>query len=300
MALVGFTRTLALEGLKYNILASVLVHSAATSTTEGFAPADKLAAVELDSAVALAAALVHPSNAKETGSIFHTCRGRICKVRRERSEGIQMRPDHSLTPAVIKTNLDTAVDFSRRSQYPTGVSNSIGNLEKGLQLPENPQLEELNFKGKVALVTGAGTGLGRAYAHAFAKAGAQVVVNDVKSSDKAVQEIKSFGGDAVGVELSVEDGAGVVEACLAAYGRLDIIVNNAGILRDKAFINMTDQLWSPVLGVHLNGTYKITKAAWPHFVRQRYGRIVNVTSTTGIYGKFGQTNYATAVGTFAR
>ena len=297
MALVGFTRTLALEGLKYNILTNVLDPSIATSTTGSFAPTDTLAAVELDSIVALAAALVHSSNTNETGSIFQACRGRICKVRRERSEGIQMRPDHSLTPAVIKTNLETAVDFSRRSQYPAGVSNSMGNLEKGLKLPKNPQLEELNFRGKVALVTGAGTGLGRAYAHAFAKAGAKVVVNDVKSSDKVTHEIKNFGGDAVGVDLSVEDGAGVVGACLAAYGHLDIIVNNAGILRDKAFINMTDQLWNPVLGVHLNGTYKITKAAWPHFVQQRYGWVVNITSTTGIYGKFGQTNYATAVST---
>ena len=295
MALVGLTRTLALEGLKYNILANVLVPSISTSMTEIFAPADKQAAMELDSVVAIVAALVHPSNAKETGSIFQSCRGHIYKVRRERSEGIQMRPDHSLTPGVILTNWDTVVDFSRRSQYPAGVSNSMSNLEKGLTLPKNPQTEELNFKGKVALVTGAGAGLGRAYAHAFAKAGAKVIVNDVISSDKVAQEIKNFGGDAVGVDLSVAGGAGVVEACFTAYGRLDIIVNNAGILRDKAFINITDQLWGPVLAVHLNGTYKITKAAWPHFVRQKYGRIVNVTSTTGIYGKFGQANYATAV-----
>lgn len=180
--------------------------------------------------------------------------------------------------------------------HPTGVSNSNRNLEISSALPPNQQGEKLDFSGKVALVTGAGAGLGRAYAHAFAKVGAKVVVNDVKNAQLVAQEITDAGGDAVGVNMSVEDGAGVVDACIKAYGRIDIIINNAGILRDKAFTNMTEQLWESVLSIHLRGTYSVTKAAWPHFVRQRYGRVLNITSTTGIYGKFGQANYSTAVG----
>jgi multifunctional beta-oxidation protein len=90
------------------------------------------------------------------------------------------------------------------------------------------------------------------------------------------------------------DGEAVVKAAIDAYGRIDIIVNNAGILRDKAFTNMDDKLWDSVYDVHLLGTYKVTKAAWPHMLKNKYGRIVNTTSTSGIYGNFGQTNYAAA------
>jgi multifunctional beta-oxidation protein len=115
-----------------------------------------------------------------------------------------------------------------------------------------------------------------------------------------VSEIKDFGGEATAVKLSVEKGDEVVKAVLNTYGRIDIIINNAGILRDKAFANMTDELWFPVINVHLRGIYKITKAAWPHMLKQKYGRIVNITSTSGIYGNFGQSNYAAAVSTHNR
>lgn len=86
-----------------------------------------------------------------------------------------------------------------------------------------------------------------------------------------------------------------MKAAIDAYGRIDIVINNAGILRDKAFTNMDDKLWDQVIAVHLRGTYKVTKAAWPYFLKQKYGRIVNTTSTSGIYGNFGQANYAAAV-----
>ena len=99
----------------------------------------------------------------------------------------------------------------------------------------------------------------------------------------------------MGVKVSAEDGDTVVKAAIDAYGRIDILVNNAGILRDKAFANMDDKMWDQVVTVHLRGTYKTTKAAWPFFLKQRYGRIVNTTSTSGIYGNFGQANYAAAV-----
>ena len=110
-----------------------------------------------------------------------------------------------------------------------------------------------------------------------------------------VNEIKSAGGKAVGNKASAEDGDVVVKSAIDAFGRIDIVINNAGILRDKAFNNMEDQQWDQVMAVHLRGTYKVTKAAWPYLLKQKYGRIVNTTSTSGIYGNFGQANYAAAV-----
>lgn len=137
--------------------------------------------------------------------------------------------------------------------------------------------------------------IGRAYALAFAKLGASVVVNDLVNPDTVVQEIQKLGGKATGNKANVEDGEAVVKSAIDAYGRIDIIVNNAGILRDKAFTNMDDSMWDIIIAVHLRGTYKVTKAAWPYMLKQKYGRIINTTSTSGIYGNFGQANYAAAV-----
>lgn len=138
--------------------------------------------------------------------------------------------------------------------------------------------------------------IGRCYALAFAKLGASVVVNDLVNPDDVVQEIQKLGAKAAGVKASAEDGDAVVKGAIDAFGRIDIVINNAGILRDKAFTNMDDKMWQQVLDVHLRGTYKVTKAAWPYFLKQKYGRVINTTSTSGIYGNFGQSNYAAAVG----
>jgi len=113
--------------------------------------------------------------------------------------------------------------------------------------------------------------------------------------DDVVQEIKKLGGKAAGVKASAEDGDAVVKGAIDAFGRIDIVINNAGILRDKAFTNMDDKMWQQVMDVHLRGTYKVTKAAWPYFLKQKYGRVINTTSTSGVYGNFGQSNYAAAV-----
>ena len=128
----------------------------------------------------------------------------------------------------------------------------------------------------------------------FAKYGAKVVVNDLMDPEGVVREIQNAGGEAVGIKASAEDGDVVVKAAIDAYGRIDIVVNNAGILRDKAFHNMEDETFDKVMNVHLRGTFKTTKAAWPHFMRQKFGRVINTTSTSGIYGNFGQANYAAA------
>lgn len=124
--------------------------------------------------------------------------------------------------------------------------------------------------------------------------GAKVVVNDLMNPDDVVAEIKKMGGEAVPAKFSCEDGDAIIKAAVDAYGTVHVLVNNAGILRDKAFTNMTDDLWHPVMATHARGTYKCTKAAWPYFLKQKYGRILNTTSTSGVYGNFGQANYAAA------
>ena len=170
-------------------------------------------------------------------------------------------------------------------------------MERAKEAPENPQGDhKINYKDQTVLITGAGAGLGRAYALLFGKLGANVVVNDM--SDKAavavVDEIKKAGGKAAPSIGSVEDGEQRVKDAVGAFGGLHVVVNNAGILRDKSFAGASEKDWHLVMNVHLRGTYKVCKAAWPIFSQQKYGRIINTTSAVGIYGNFGQANYSTA------
>jgi len=163
--------------------------------------------------------------------------------------------------------------------------------------------------GKVALVTGAGGGLGRAHAMLLAKEGAAVVVNDLGGSrdgtgaghsmaDSVVDEIKAAGGKAVAHYGSVTekaDALGMVQKAVDTFGKLDILIANAGILRDKSFKNMEDDMWDIVINVHLRGTYLTTKAAFDHMIaRGEGGRIIVTSSTSGLLGNFGQTNYGAA------
>ena len=165
--------------------------------------------------------------------------------------------------------------------------------------------EEMNFDGRVVLITGAGAGLGRSHALAFAGRGAKVVVNDLggnssgAGSDQSVaqnlvDEIKASGGEAVANTDSVEDGGKIIACAMDTYGRIDVLINNAGILRDTTFHKMSDDDWNLVQRVHLGGTYSVTRAAWPHMRDAGYGRVIMTTSAAGIYGNFGQANYASA------
>ena len=290
---VGFTETLAKEGAKYNIIANVIAPIAASRMTETVMPPEMLESLKPDWVVPLVAVLVHESNDSESGSIFELGGGHVAKLRWERAKGALLRADASMTPGAILKRWKEVHDFSE-PEYPSGTNNFMELLEQAQQLPPNDKGEDIRFDGKVAVITGAGAGLGRAYALLFAKLGAAIVVNDLMNPDTVIQEIRALGAKAVGVKASAEDGDAVIKGAIDAFGRVDIVVNNAGILRDKAFGNMEDEQWNQVMNVHLRGTYKVTKAAWPYMLKQKYGRIINTTSTSGIYGNFGQANYAAA------
>src|SRR3990167_7434497 len=150
--------------------------------------------------------------------------------------------------------------------------------------------EAIRFQDQVVIVTGAGGGLGRAHALLFAKHGAKVVVNDLGGSThgeganasaaaKVVEEIRAAGGTAVANHDSVTDGEKIVQHALDSFGRVDMVVNNAGIRRDKTFHKMDDADWDLVYKVHVEGAYKVTRAAWPHMREQNYGRVIFTAST---------------------
>lgn len=169
--------------------------------------------------------------------------------------------------------------------------------------------EKIRFDGRVAIITGAGAGLGRTYALELAKRGAKIVVNDLggardgagsgstSAADKVVDEIKALGGEAVASYDSVstpEGGGNIVKTAIGAFGTVDILINNAGILRDKSFIKMEPESWNAVLDVHLNGAYNVSRPAFTVMKEKGYGRIIMTTSAAGLYGNFGQTNYSSA------
>lgn len=169
-------------------------------------------------------------------------------------------------------------------------------------------MSKIDFTGRVAIVTGAGTGLGRNCAMELAKRGAKVVVNDLggardgtgggsAAADLVVKEIKAAGGEAVPNYDSVAEAVGgenIVKTAIDAFGKVDIVVNNAGILRDKTFLKMEPETWDAVIAVHLRGSYCVTRPAFANMRANGYGRIIMTSSSSGVFGNFGQTNYGAA------
>jgi NAD(P)-dependent dehydrogenase (short-subunit alcohol dehydrogenase family) len=169
-------------------------------------------------------------------------------------------------------------------------------------------MAKLDFTGRVAVITGAGAGLGKCYALELAKRGAKIVINDLGGSkdgvgsndsaaNKVVEEIKALGGEAVPNHDNVATAAGgqnIIKTAIDAFGKVDILINNAGILRDKTFTKMEEENWDSVMNVHLKGAFNVSKHAFENMKNNGFGRIVMTTSGAGLFGNFGQSNYAAA------
>ncbi|MFZ5563415.1 MAG: SDR family NAD(P)-dependent oxidoreductase, partial [Thermodesulfobacteriota bacterium] len=208
----------------------------------------------------------------------------------------------------VKVGLPVRMTFRRRIVDPQRGFSSY--FWKATPVPgATVETDRVDFTGRVAIITGAGGGLGRAYALELAKRGARVVVNDLggardgsgkgstSAADKVVEEIKAAGGQAISNYDNVataEGGENMVKAAVDAFGRVDIVINNAGILRDKSFLKMEPENWEAVLAVHLKGAYNVTRPAFRVMKENGYGRIIMTTSAAGLYGNFGQTNYSSA------
>ena len=210
--------------------------------------------------------------------------------------------------ADCKVGIPVKMVFRRR--FTDDERGFSGYFWKAVPLPgAAAALPEIRFDGRVAVVTGAGAGLGRTYALELAKRGAKVVVNDFggardgagtgssSPADRVVAEIRAAGGEAVANYDNVatpEGGEKIVKTAVEFFGKVDILINNAGILRDKSFLKMDPENWNAVLAVHLNGAYNVTRPAFAVMREKGYGRIVMTTSAAGLYGNFGQTNYSAA------
>lgn len=167
-------------------------------------------------------------------------------------------------------------------------------------------MSELRFDGRVAIVTGAGRGIGKEVALELARRGARVLVNDFgvsldgdtfnkdRLADQVVEEIVQNGGEAFANYDHVANGHAIVHNAIQIWGRVDIVVNNAGFLRDTAFHKMSEKDWDAIHKTHLKGSFMVTRAAWPYMRSQQYGRVINTASVAGIFGNFGQANYSSA------
>jgi len=153
----------------------------------------------------------------------------------------------------------------------------------------------IRFDDQIVLVTGGTRGLGRAFSECLASSGATVVVNSTSDDDGGVlSAIERQGGRAIHIPGLVENANALIEKVVEQCGRLDAIVHNAGFVRDKTLRKMTDEQWDDVMGVHLKAAFQLTRAAWPHFEAAGRGRVVLISSASGLYGNFGQANYAAA------
>ncbi|KAL7424311.1 hypothetical protein Q5752_001901 [Cryptotrichosporon argae] len=295
MGLVGFTKTLAQEGSKYNIKCNVIVPMAATAMTETIMPPEMLAGLKPEFIAPMVGVLTAKNGPDVTGRIFEMGAGFYSEVRWERSKGYVFKADDSFTPSAVAAKWEAVQNFDEPDYPPKEDMAHLVKVQSKLK-PNEQVSPPIHFKGKTVIITGAGAGLGRAYAIMFGKLGANVVVNDVSTdgAGRVVEEVKAAGGKAVPAVCSAEEGDAIVKAALDVFGTVHVLIANAGILRDKAFVNMDEKMWDQVIAVHLRGTYKCVKAVWPVFQKQKYGRIITTTSPNGLYGTVGQANYSTA------
>lgn len=304
LGLVGLAETLAKEGYKYNIRVNSIAPLARSRMTENVLPPHILKQLGPEKIVPLILFLTHETT-QVTNSIFELAAGFYGQLRWERSAGQIFNPNpETFTPEAILNKWKSIVDFKdkpfNKVQHPIQLSDYNDLITKAKKLPaQNDQgsIKVDSLRGKVVIITGAASGLGKSHALWFARYGAKVVINDIRNANGAVEEINQKFGDGTAVADNhdiVTQAPQIIEEALKKFGRVDILVNNAGILRDRSFKKMTDDEWFAVLKVHLYATFAMSKAVWPVFLKQKSGYIINTTSTSGIYGNFGQANYAAA------
>ncbi|MFH1240994.1 MAG: SDR family NAD(P)-dependent oxidoreductase, partial [Pseudomonadota bacterium] len=233
----------------------------------------------------------------------------------ERMSRFRVRFSRTLYPGVPITTQIWKVEEGRALFRTINAKSGETVIDQGIvewlspeEMKRRRQAGDIRFDDRVAIVTGAGAGLGRAYVIELARRGAKVVVNDLggardgtgsgsEAADKVVEDIKALGGEAVANYDSVatpEGGQSIVDTAINAFGRLDILINNAGILRDKTLVKMEPEQWDAVMDVHLKGAYNVTRPAFVKMRDNRYGRIIMTTSSAGLFGNFGQANYSAA------
>lgn len=306
LGLVGLAETLAKEGFKYNIMVNSIAPLARSRMTENVLPSYILKELNPEKISPLVLFLSHEST-NVTNSIFELAAGFYSQIRWERSSGQIFNPNEKyLTPEAILCKWDHVNDFEydnkpfKKIEHPTQLADYNDLIMKAKKLPmanEQGNVQIKSLKDKVVVITGAGSGLGRSHAYWFAKYGAKIVVNDINNANEVVKELNSQFNQNIAVADShdiIKQSQRVIDTALTHFGRVDVLVNNAGILRDKSFLKMSEKDWNDVLQVHLYATYSMCKSVWPIFLKQKTGFIVNTTSTSGIYGNFGQANYSAA------
>ncbi|ODV83802.1 hypothetical protein CANARDRAFT_9361 [[Candida] arabinofermentans NRRL YB-2248] len=296
LGMVGLAETLAKEGERYNIKVNSIAPLAKSRMTETILPPDILERL-LPEKIAPLVLYLTSAESPSNGATYEVAAGLFAQIRWERSGGLYLNPGKTFTPEAILNKFPTALKFDDSKMHPFQLNDYNEIILKTSKLPENDQgsLKIKSLKDKVVIVTGSGSGLGRSHALWFAKYGAKVVVNDFRDPETVVNEIKAAGGIAVGSKHDVYSQAEeIVKTAINSYGTVDILINNAGILRDRSFQKMTQQEWDQVMQIHLLATFRLCKLVWPIFSEKKSGFIVNTTSTSGIYGNFGQANYASA------
>lgn len=304
LGLVGLAETLAKEGYKNNIFVNSIAPLARSRMTENVLPPHLLKQLGPEKIVPLVVYLTHESTTT-TNSIFELAGGFFGQIRWERSSGQIFNPNpETFTPEAILNKWKSIVDYKdkpfNKTQHPVQLSDYNDLIIKAKKLPVNNDQGSVkinSLKGKVVVITGSGGGLGRSHALWFARYGAKVVINDIRDPDTVVEELNKLYGAGTAVPDKhnvVTEAPQIIQTAIEKFGRVDVLVNNAGILRDRSFLKMTDEEWFSVLQVHLYSTFAMCKAVWPLFLKQKSGYIINTTSTSGIYGNFGQANYAAA------
>lgn len=297
LALVGFGETLAKEGLNYNIKCNIISLLARSRMTESVLPAHILEKLSPSKIAPLVLYLSSPE-CPSTGSIYEVAAGMFAQIKWQRSGGLYLNPFETFTPEAILSKFDQISKFNKNDfDYPIMLKdyNKVWNITNKLPKNEQGKIKINSLKNKVVIITGAGNGLGKSHALLFAKYGARVVVNDFQDPFKVVEEIKKNGGIAIGSKHDVlNQSKEIVKLALDNFGTVDILINNAGILRDRSFSKMSENEWNQVIQIHILATFNMCKLVWPIFLSKKSGCIINTTSTSGIYGNFGQANYASA------